>query len=178
MLSSPVAVNLNQARKGVALLNSTKQGTVLVRVDDAVAQIRSLSFAHAVDIENVTPAEIVTAINNAGFTGISAFLDGETQSCNIQATNPNTQFVQIFGLLAGALGFGGGTAFRSFGSFLHDGITWKDTVSLTTARQSASGNTISLADGIDGGSTDIIQNGGRTGDQITWAIRNRDYLLK
>jgi hypothetical protein len=49
---------------------------------------------------------------------------------------------------------------------------------LTTARQSASGNTISLANGIDGGSTDIIQNGGRTGDQITWAIRNRDYLLK
>jgi hypothetical protein len=56
------------------------------------------------------------------------------------------------------------------------GLLWKDTVSLTTVRQSAAGNTISLANGVDGRSTDIIQNGGRTDDQLTWAIRNRDYL--
>jgi hypothetical protein len=177
LLGVPENVNLNQSRSGYSILNAASQGVILIRVDESPVQIKPVSFAHAVDIENVTPAETVIAINGARFAGINAIIDNETGAANIQAVNPGTECVQIFGVLAGALGFGGGKPFRSCGCFLYDGLSWKDIVQLTTARQAAEEAVVSLANGYDGGTTDVARRGGRTGDQVTWSVRNKDYLL-
>ncbi|MDR1074035.1 MAG: hypothetical protein LBL45_10240 [Treponema sp.] len=177
MLGAPEIINLNQTRGGVSILNASKQGVMLIRVDDNPAQIKSVSFAHAVDIENVTPAEVVIGINNAGYSGVSCVIDTETGAPNLQASSPDTICVQAFSLLAGALGFGGGKPFRSFGCFLYDGLTWKDIIQLTTARQLGTEAAVSLANGYDGGTTVIMQKSSRAGDQVTWSIRNKDYIL-
>jgi hypothetical protein len=177
MLGAPENVNLNQTRRGASLLNASKQGVVLLRVDDEPVQIRSLSFAHAVDLERVSPAEVVIAISQAAFSGVTCSIDIDSGAPNIQAVNPGAACVQIFSLLAGALGFGGGKPFRSYGCFLYDGLTWKDIIQLTVVKQSSAENAVSLANGYDGGVTEIVQRGGRTGDQVTWNVRNKDYIL-
>jgi hypothetical protein len=148
-----------------------------MRVDDAPVQIKPVSFSHAIDLENVTPAEVVIAINNAAFAGVDCAIDMETGAPNITASNPAVECVQIFSLLAGALGFGGGKPFRSYGCYLYDGLTWKDIIQLTIARQAAQENAVSLANGWDGGTTEILRKGTRSGDQVTWNIRNKDYML-
>jgi hypothetical protein len=178
MLGAAENVNLAAVRHGKAILGANKLAPLIIRLDNRPQQKEYLDFSHAVDLTRVTPAEVVIAINNAGFTDIQAIIDNTTGRCNVRCTDSTVQFVQIFGLLAGALGFGGGVAFRSLGCFFWDYVTKDDVITIARAEQRSDDANVDQAGGGLGTLTRIIVHGKRTGVQYAINTKPRDKVWR
>ncbi|MDR2500127.1 MAG: hypothetical protein LBD37_03475 [Treponema sp.] len=114
-------VNLIAPWKGQTILDSGKKALMRVAVskDDRArspfTRVFPVSFAHAVDPEAVTPSEIVIALNAAAQDLFTVEIDPATERVNLRG-EAGARFISVSGFLAGALGFGDGTAWRSFGA--------------------------------------------------------------
>jgi hypothetical protein len=178
MLGAAENVNLAAVRNGKAILGANKLAPMIIRLDDQPQQKKYLDFSHAVDLARVTPAEAVIAINGAGFQNIQAIVDNSTGRCNVRCTDSSVQFVQIFGLLAGALGFGGGVAFRSLGCFFWDYVTKDDVITIARTEQRSDDTNVDQAGGGLGTLTRIIVQGKRTGVQYAINTKPRDKVWR
>jgi hypothetical protein len=176
MLSASGPVNLNIARGGLSILDAQNKAMLLVRIN-STDQLRPVDFSGAVDLMAVTPAEQVIALNAAGFDNMTAIIDNATGRCNFRCIDPAAQYVQVFGYLAGALGFGGSRAFRGMGCFLYDGVTYDDTITIARVEQRSDDQNVDQAGGGLGTLTRVIVKGRRTGVQYAMNIKQEDRLL-
>jgi hypothetical protein len=108
---------------------------------------------------------------------MEAIIDNATGRPNFRSTDPNIKYTQVFGYLAGALGFGGGKAFRSMGSFFYDGLTRDDVITIARTDQRSEDTNVDLQGGGKGTLTRIVVKGKKTGVQYAINIKQDDNLL-
>jgi hypothetical protein len=176
LLGARENLNLNIARFGLSILDNTGKAYLLVRRDD-IDELKRVDFSQVANQSAVTPAEVVIALNAAGFTDMTAVLDNATGRPNFRCTNPNVKYTQVFGYLAGALGFGGGKAFRSMGSFFYDGLTRDDVITIARTNQRSDDTNVDQQGGGKGTITRIVVKGKNTGVQYAINIKQDDLLL-
>lgn len=177
LLTSNAPVNLNVGREGITILDGNKRALLLVK-RDSVKEVKQVDFSGAVDITRVTPDEIIAALNAAGFTNMMAVIDLPSGACNFTCTDPNVQYTEVFGYLAGALGFGGTKAFQGFGSFFRDYTIDDDTITCTRADQKTENTSVDQQGGGHNTLTRVTQQGRRTGVQYTVNLKPKDNVLR
>lgn len=180
MLGTNVPVDLTVTKRGVALLDTAGNGNFRVRLGRADGTVAD----HLVTLQftgnnktAVTPAQIVTALNNKLASYCTAVIDNQTFAVNLKAKDPDVTSIQCFGYLAGALGFGGGTAFCSMGAFRYDQLTRDDSITATPTRQKSEDTNADQQGGGQGTLTRIILNGKITGIQYAINVKPQDYIL-
>jgi hypothetical protein len=144
---------------------------------DSTDEVKTVDFSGAADLGAVTPSEVVIALNAAAFTDMEAVLDNATGRPNLRCLSPAVKYTQVFGYLAGALGFGGGKAFRSMGSFFYDGLTKDDVITIARTDQKSDDTNVDQQGGGKGTLTRIVVKGKRTGVQYALNIKQDDNLL-
>lgn len=106
-----------------------------IKIDDGVEDIQLVDWTAALDYAAVTVAEMVTAINAAGFTNITASPDPATGRLLIVCTAPaGINFLQVFSVsthpdFAADLDFGQGQEFGGEGAYYRE--CFDDAKSLT-----------------------------------------------
>ena len=155
LLGARENLNLNVSRSGLTILDGSMKAYMLVRRDNA-DEVKLVDFSGAANPSAVTPSEVVIALNAAAFTDMEAVLDNATGRPNFRCTNPAVKYTQVFGYLAGALGFGGGRAFRSMGSFFYDGLTRDDVITIARTNQKSDDTNVDQQGGGKGTLTRIV----------------------
>jgi hypothetical protein len=180
MLGANIPIDLTVTNRGVALLDSTGKGNFRLRLgkaDGTVADyLVALDFS-AYNKAAVTPSQVVVVLNNALSTYCSAEIDNKTGAVNLRAKDANVTSIQCFGYLAGALGFGGGVAFRSMGAFRYDQLTRDDSITATPTRQKADDTNADQQGGGQGTLTRIVISGKITGIEYAINVKPQDYIL-
>lgn len=176
LLGARENLNLNVSRSGLTILDGSMKAYMLVRRDNA-DEVKLVDFSGAANPSAVTPSEVVIALNAAAFTDMEAVLDNATGRPNFRCANPAVKYTQVFGYLAGALGFGGGRAFRSMGSFFYDGLTRDDVITIARTNQKSDDTNVDQQGGGKGTLTRIVVKGKRTGVQYALNIKQDDNLL-
>lgn len=155
---------------------------------DGVHYVRTVSFVansetvlenNIADPKKVTIAELKAIFEDA-FNDEGSIIECEVveNQLNIKASNSAIKYVEIFGYLAGAFGFGGGEAFTSLGSFFRNYITDDDTITCQRTEQRTDNTNIDQLGGGKNTLTRITIAGGRTGAQYTINLKPRDKILK
>jgi hypothetical protein len=176
LLGARENLNLNVSRSGMSILDGSGKAYLLVR-RDSTDELKMVDFSGALNLSAVTPSEVVIALNAAGFTDMEAIIDNATGRPNLRCTNPDIRYTQVFGYLAGALGFGGGKAFRSMGSFFYDGLTRDDVITIARTDQRSDDTNVDQQGGGKGTLTRIVVKGKRIGAQYALNIKQDDNLL-
>jgi hypothetical protein len=160
----------------MSILDASGKAYLLVRRNN-IDELKKVDFSAAASPFAVTPPEVVIALNMAVFTDMEAIIDNATGRPNFRCTNPDIRYTQVFGYLAGALGFGGGKAFRSMGSFFYDGLTRDDVITIARTDQRSDDTNVDQQGGGKGTLTRIVIKGKRTGVQYVVNIKQDDNLL-
>jgi hypothetical protein len=176
LLGARENLNLTASRLGMSILDGSMKAYMLVRRDD-IDELKLVDFSGAENPSAVTPSEVVIALNAAGFADMEAALDNATGRPNFRCVNPAVKHTQVFGYLAGALGFGGGKAFRSMGSFFYDGLTRDDVITIARTDQKSDDTNVDQQGGGKGTLTRIVVKGKRAGVQYALNIKQDDLLL-
>lgn len=179
MLCAYKDMDLSAIRYGKSVLDMQGKGSILVTQTRASGEkkfsLHVLDFSKAADITAVKPAEIITALNSAvpAIPDMQAVFSNATQSVNLMCTDPSVLFVEVFSLLAGALGFGGGEAFTSYGSFFQDFLTNDDTITVTPTNVTGESTAAELMGGYRNTRTAVMINGERGG--VDYAVNVKAY---
>jgi hypothetical protein len=169
-------VNLLAPWKGQTILDSGKKALmrVVASKDDGgrnpIVRIFPVNFSGAIDTEAVTPSEIVIALNAAAPDIFTVEIDAATERVNLRGI-AGVQFLSVSGFLAGALGFGDGIAWRSFGAPFFAMYGNDETISVTPTAARGEDTRASL----NGGSRNIPSSWVLPGKVTGWniAIANR-----
>ncbi|MDR1398656.1 MAG: hypothetical protein LBJ41_01860 [Treponema sp.] len=97
---------------------------------------------------------------------------------NLRCTNAGVRITEVFGLIAGALGFGGGGPFTSYGSYFFDFITDDSTISITPANVMSAGTTAQLMGGYRNTETGVIINGSLIGVDYAINVKKMSPLFE
>jgi hypothetical protein len=172
-LGALLPVDLTVTRNGMTLVDPTsKKGKLAVKVDGLSWEIKDVAFTSATSLAAVRPDEAVEALTNAGFSnGVAFSVDA---SGRIKAAATGRKSLQLWGFLAGALGFGGGSAFRCLGTAWRDYMTEDDTITIQRSDQRTEATNIDQT-GSHNGLTRIIAQGKRTG--VNYALNTKPYDL-
>jgi hypothetical protein len=175
-------VNLIAAYKGQTILDSSKKALMRAAVskDDGgrnpVVRIFPVNFSSVLDTEAVTPSEIVIALNAAAPDIFTVEIEAATERVNLRGT-AGVRFLSVSGFLAGALGFGDGIAWRSFGAPFFAMYGNDETISVTPTAARGEDTKASL----NGGSKNIpsswVLSGKVTGWNIAVASRSVNELF-
>lgn len=107
-----------------------------IKINNEAEQYREVDWSTAIDPSAVTVAEMVTAINNAGFVGITASQDVATDRLLIRYTGVGTaNFLQVFSVsthptFAADLDFGQGQTFGGEGCLYYEAFDNTRTIAL------------------------------------------------
>jgi hypothetical protein len=175
-LGALLPVDLTATRNGMKLIDATKKGKLAVKVDGLGWEIKDVAFTVALNLAAVKPDEAVEALTNAGYSnGVTFTVDAATGM--IKAAAPGHKSLQLWGFLAGALGFGGGSAFRCLGTAWRDYLTDDDTITIQRSDQRTEATNIDQT-GSHNGLTRIIVQGKRTGVNYTLNVKPYDMVFR
>ncbi|MDR2095721.1 MAG: hypothetical protein LBP76_09430 [Treponema sp.] len=180
-----VPVNLSEdLNEGKYPIQIGLKGYIITAVDGDGPIEWEIDLSGAADISAVTPAEMAVALNGAvraddgtPITDWQAVVDAVNGACNWRCTKPGAKFAQIFGVLAGAMGFGGGHAYTNYGTEFVDTIKDDDTIT-TTPTLSRTENTNVDQTGSQNGLTRIVVQGETTGVAYALNIKPLAYRLR
>jgi hypothetical protein len=96
------------------IVNANDEAPLSIKIDAGVWQEETVDFS-AADVTAVNPSSAVTALNAAGFTGVTFSVDADTG--RLKASAAGAFELQIKGKLAGALDFGQGRKYGGFGLY-------------------------------------------------------------
>jgi hypothetical protein len=174
-------VDLTKTLNGQTILNSSSKAPMMVvKTSPAGVEMAryELDFSSVSNVSRVTPQEIVTVLNN-GITDaemVAAF-DATQNHVNLRCTNSNVKITEVFGLIAGALGFGGGEPFTGYGSYWFDFLTDDSTISITPSNVMSGGTTAQLMGGFRNTETGVIINGALTGKDYAITVKKMSPLF-
>jgi len=181
MLSTVGPWDLSVQLGGQTILDAGKAPIVIraTRQSGTTQERKVLDFTVGVaDITAVQPAEFIQRFNAAGFSNVTAVLDNATGAVNVRTSDGSIQFLQIFGLLAGAVGFGGCRPFRGYGSILWNYVTHDDAITVTPTLQKSDDTTVDQAGGRLGTLSRIIVPGKVTGVQYAVNTKPKDNVIR
>jgi hypothetical protein len=144
-----------------------------IKVGTAAWQKKTVSFSSSTPAA-LTVTAAVTALNAAAFTGCSFSADTATGRLLLKATDAGQNEIQIYGYLAGALGFGNCRAFEGMGCYYADYTSEDDTVTIQGAVQKDDNERVEQ-EGSHGTKTTVIIAGSRNGEDLTITTKPLDY---
>jgi hypothetical protein len=136
-------------------------------------QKKTVSFSAATP-GALTVSSAVTALNAAAFTGCAFSVDSGTGRLLLKASDTGQTEIQIYGYLAGALGFGNCRAFEGMGCYYVDYTSEDDTITIQPAVQKDDNERIEQ-EGSHGAKTTVIIAGSRNGEDLTITTKPLDY---
>ena len=143
-----------------------------IKVGSLAPQRYPVDFSDANDITRVTVQEIITAINTAGFTGVTASRDAATGRLLIEAAAGADGIIQIVGSLASALDFGQG---RRHGGDLRCLSFFNDTtMSITLPKDIIEQEEIDI-EGANGSPTRMVIGARTQGMSPVITIKEKNY---
>jgi hypothetical protein len=155
-------------------------GDLTIKLDDGAEDTQTVDFLPVVDQEAVTVAELVTAIGLAGFTDVTfsaEAITGYIMAAYSGAGSPVE--IQIYGEIAGALGFG-----MSNGQYNKDfqlGTAWiknfESTVSVAETKNLKDGEEVETEDGT-GVNRSVIIDPIIKGENPVVTLNDNNYELK
>jgi hypothetical protein len=83
----------------------TKKGRLKIKVGSGAVQVKEVDFSGA-ELSELTPADAVKVLEDAGFEDCEFSVDPETKRLKLSPLDKKACFIQIYGDLAGALSFG------------------------------------------------------------------------
>jgi hypothetical protein len=175
-LGALLPVDLTATRNGMTLIDPTsKSGKLAIKVDNLNWEVKDVVFKDAINLTAVSPDEVVEALTYAGFSnGVTFTVD---DSGRIKAGAAGHRSLQLWGFLAGALGFGGGSAFCCLGTAWRDYMTEDDTITIQRNDQRTEATNIDQT-GSHNGLTRIIAQGKRTGVNYALNVKPYDRVFK
>jgi len=160
-------------KKAILIITSAKPDG-----NPASKRVVPVDFSGAADIEQVTPSEIVAALGSVASDIITAEIDAATGRVKIAAvTAAGLIYLSVSGPLAGALGFGDGLPWRSFGTPFFESYSYDDTITATPTATRSDDQDITLAGGSLGRTGTVTIPGELSGYSIALANRSANELL-
>ncbi|GHV74224.1 hypothetical protein AGMMS49940_15260 [Spirochaetia bacterium] len=172
-------MDLDVTRDGVSILSPDKKGTIiLIRTTETECFVTRhiIDCSGVANLHAASPQDIITLLNTQATPALPdmvASYNNTPRAVNLYTTNAAVLITEIYGELAGAMGFGGGEAFTTMGSFWTDFMTDDSAVTLTPTPVTTDATQVRITGGYKSTARGIDIGGGYEG--MDYAINVAKY---